>query len=91
MLHICHLSDGAEGSEPGSLSIVARSTFGLGSRTGKPERNRLMADRTDLWSRLEDEIRAGITSLGVPPGHTLKVTLKAEVELIELSEDGQDG
>ena len=37
MLHIFHLSDGVSGSEPGSLFIVARSTFGLGSRTGKQE------------------------------------------------------
>ena len=54
-----------------------------------------MSDRTDLWSRLEDEIRANITSLGVPEGHSLRVTLKAEVELIEDpeedQEEGQDG
>ena len=46
------------------------------------------ADRPDYWKLLEDEIRASIVSLGVPEGHTLKVTLKAEVELIEERQDG---
>ena len=46
------------------------------------------AVRPDYWKLLEDEIRSSIISLGVPEGHSLKVTLKAEVELIEERQDG---